>query len=83
MNCFSHFQTFRGSGALNYKHQMEIEMKEKNRSSRVSVWLVIGVLVLIALLIVWLTIADLWGDTDVAAFITRAGALAPAEILVS
>ncbi len=30
-------------------------------------WLVIGALVLIALLIVWLTIADLWGDTDVAA----------------
>lgn len=33
------------------------------------VWLVIGVVVLIVLLFVWLSIADLWGDTDVAAFI--------------
>lgn len=32
-------------------------------------WLYIGVAVLIVLLFVWLSIADLWGDTDVAAFI--------------
>ena len=31
-------------------------------------WLVIGVVVLIALLLLWLTFADLTGDTDVAAF---------------
>lgn len=27
----------------------------------------VGVAVLIALLLIWLTIADIWGDTDVAA----------------
>ena len=32
-------------------------------------WLIIGVIVLIVLLFVWLTVADLWGDTDVAAWI--------------
>lgn len=41
----------------------------KEKKSRVSTWLVIGVLVLIALLLVWLTVADLLGDTDVAALI--------------
>lgn len=41
----------------------------KENKSRVSTWLVIGVLVLIALLLVWLTVADLLGDTDVAALI--------------
>ena len=33
---------------------------------RVPLWLVIGVVVLIVLLLVWLTVADLFGDTDVA-----------------
>ena len=33
------------------------------------IWLAIGAVVLIVLLFVWLTIADFWGDTDVAAFI--------------
>lgn len=37
------------------------------------VWLIIGVAVLIVLLFVWLSIADLWGDTDVAAFIPFIG----------
>ena len=32
-------------------------------------WLIIGVIVLIVLLFVWLTVADLFGDTDVAAYI--------------
>ncbi len=46
----------------------ELLMSDKDyKKSRVNMWLVIGALVLIALLIVWLTIADLWGDTDVAA----------------
>ncbi len=40
-----------------------------DKKSSVSLWLVIGVIVLIVLLFVWLTIADLWGDTDVAAYI--------------
>lgn len=34
---------------------------------RTSIILVIGVLVLIALLLLWLTVADMAGDTDVAA----------------
>lgn len=40
-----------------------------DKKSSVSIWLVIGVIVLIVLLFVWLTFADLWGDTDVAAYI--------------
>lgn len=43
-------------------------MSDKEKS-RISVWLIIGVVVLIVLLIVWLTVADLFGDTDVAAAI--------------
>ena len=39
------------------------------RNKRTSLWLLFGVGVLILLLLVWLTIADFWGDTDVAAFI--------------
>lgn len=39
----------------------------QDKKSRTSAWLIIGVLVLIVLLIIWLTIADLFGDTDVAA----------------
>ncbi len=42
--------------------------KKKNKS-RTSVWIAVGVIVFIILLFVWQTIADLWGDTDVAAFI--------------
>lgn len=41
--------------------------KEK---STVNVWLVIGVVVLIALLLIWLTVADFFGDTDVAALVS-------------
>lgn len=37
------------------------------KKSKVGAWLVIGVLVLIALLLIWLTVADMFGDTDVAA----------------
>lgn len=43
-------------------------MSRYNGKKALKVWLGIGVVVLIILLIVWLTIADLWGDTDVAAF---------------
>lgn len=40
---------------------------EHRRKSNTSGWLIVGVLVLIVLLIIWLTIADFFGDTDVAA----------------
>lgn len=42
-------------------------MEKKQKNSKINSWLVAGVIVLIILLIVWLTMADLWGDTDVAA----------------
>ncbi len=41
--------------------------KEK---STANIWLVIGVVVLIALLLIWLTVADFFGDTDVAALVS-------------
>ncbi len=44
-------------------------MSEKKTKKGAVVWLVIGVVVLIILLMLWLTIADIFGDTDVAAFI--------------
>lgn len=40
-------------------------MSDKKKTG--NIWLVIGACVLIILLLVWLTMADLWGDTDVAA----------------
>lgn len=46
---------------------MIVIMEKRKKRSNTSVWLVAGVAVLIILLIVWLTVADLWGDTDVAA----------------
>ena len=39
----------------------------RRRRRKTSVWMLCGVGVLILLLLVWLTIADFWGDTDVAA----------------
>ncbi|MDE6093695.1 MAG: hypothetical protein K2F61_02825 [Muribaculaceae bacterium] len=44
-------------------------MSSKRKNNKTQTWLVIGACVLIALLLVWLTTADLWGDTDVAAMI--------------
>lgn len=44
-----------------------MEIRRRHRR-RVNVWLVIGVIVLI-LLLLWLTWADLLGDTDVGNFI--------------
>ena len=39
------------------------------RKRRTSVWVAIGAIFLIILLIIWLTFADLTGNTDVAAFL--------------
>lgn len=44
-------------------------MDKKPKLSSKKVWLGIGAAVLIILLIVWLTVANLAGDTDVAAMI--------------
>lgn len=43
--------------------------KHSRSKSATSVWVAIGAVVLIILLILWLTIADFSGDTDVAAMI--------------
>ena len=40
-----------------------------SRRNHASVWVAIGAIILIILLIVWLTFADLMGNTDVAAFL--------------
>lgn len=40
-----------------------------DRKTRTSVWVAIGAIFLIILLILWLTFADLTGNTDVAAFL--------------
>lgn len=42
---------------------------DSKRKNRTSVWVAIGTVFLIILLIIWLTFADLTGDTDVAAFL--------------
>lgn len=39
------------------------------KNKKVSAWLVVGVIVLIGLLLLWLSVAEFFGDTDVAAFI--------------
>ena len=39
------------------------------RKKNKQLWLAIGAAILIILLIVWLTVADLTGNTDVAAFV--------------
>ena len=44
-------------------------MSMEKKKSNTSLWIAIGAVVLIILLIVCLTMADLWGDTDVAASI--------------
>lgn len=49
-----------------------VRLSTDKRKKRTRLWLYVGVAVLIALLLVWLTIADFWGDTDVAAMIAPA-----------
>ena len=45
-------------------------MSRKNKRTPKSIWVAIGAIFLIILLIIWLTVADLTGDTDVAAFMS-------------
>lgn len=44
-------------------------MSHKKQKTTTSLWVAIGAVILIVLLIVWLTFADLAGDTDVAAMV--------------
>ncbi len=41
----------------------------KKVKTKINIWVAIGAAILIVLLLVWLTVAFLAGDTDVAAFI--------------
>ena len=50
--------------AVNRKLERDVKHSRKGKAS---VWMLFGVGILILLLLVWLTIADFWGDTDVAA----------------
>lgn len=50
-----------------------VRRNSKLGKGRTSLWIYFGVGILILLLLVWLTIADFWGDTDVAAFINLLG----------
>lgn len=64
---------------MNYKNKSDVMKSETNliiyimndskRHVRPNLWLIIGVVILIVLLLLWLTFADLTGDTDVAATI--------------
>lgn len=49
------------------------------RRNRAGIWVAIGAIFLIILLILWLTFADLTGNTDVAAFMSPV--LAPTSFL--
>ena len=59
--------------AENQTHNSEVRYRERYRRAarrrRTNIWLLVGVIILIALLIYWLTLADFSGDTDVAAAI--------------
>ncbi|MDE6267127.1 MAG: hypothetical protein K2M07_07250 [Muribaculaceae bacterium] len=58
---------------MSNRHYFEEEREESRpRKGKTSIWVAIGAVVLIILLILWLTFADLAGDTDVAAFILPA-----------
>lgn len=49
--------------------------RNDNRKNKTQVWISIGAVILIILLIIWLTMADLTGDTDVNAVTTLVGML--------
>ncbi len=56
------------------KRYCESEKESGRRpGKKMNLWLVVGVIVLVALLIIWLTEADIFGDTDVAACINNFG----------
>ena len=59
-----------------YERREEERSERRERKNRVNPRLVIGVIVLIVLLMIWLTVADFTGDTDVAADITPSAATA-------
>lgn len=57
--------------ASDVNDRLRREVRKEKKRNMGKMWLYIGVAVLILLLIIWLTIADFWGDTDVAADFIR------------
>lgn len=51
---------------FNYQKLLTMTKESKKNTN---LWVAIGAIILIILLLVWLTFADFFGDTDVAAFI--------------
>ncbi|MGM9826607.1 MAG: hypothetical protein ACI30O_00250 [Muribaculaceae bacterium] len=53
----------------NVAKRREERNERRDRRRRINIWMCIGVAVLIILLLLWLTWADLLGDTDVGNFV--------------
>ena len=53
----------------NVAKRREERNERRDRRCRINIWMCIGVAVLIILLLLWLTWADLLGDTDVGNFV--------------
>ena len=53
----------------NVAKRREKRNERRDRRRRINIWMCIGVAVLIILLLLWLTWADLLGDTDVGNFV--------------
>ena len=64
-------------GHLEHRHSSE---KKDSYAPGTKLWVAIGAVVLIILLILWLTIADLWGDTDVAAQLVNVASVHTTDI---
>ena len=54
---------------MSNREHIKQSRREQSRWRKINTWVAIGAVVLIILLILWLTMADAAGDTDVAAFI--------------
>ncbi len=51
----------------NSMNKYPFTMTQRQHNTRLNIWIISGVAVLIILLLLWLTVADFIGDTDVAA----------------
>lgn len=54
---------------INSKTLLIMSRSRSRKPSRTPVWVAIGAIFLIILLIIWLTFADITGNTDVAAYL--------------
>jgi len=51
----------------NSTNKYPFTMTQRQHNTRLNIWIILGVAVLIILLLVWLTVTDFIGNTDVAA----------------